>query len=48
MVGCMYLNQIHLGEGLVVAGLLDVEDGDDVLVVEVPQELHLTESAQAK
>lgn len=42
------LNQIHLGESLVVAGLLDVEDGYDVLVVEVPQELHLTECAEAE
>ena len=39
---------LDLGECLVVARLLDVEDGNDVFVVEVAQELHLTESAQAK
>ena len=40
--GYAHLNQIDLGEGLVVSWLLDVEDGDDVLVVEVPQQLHLS------
>lgn len=40
-----YLNQIHLVESFVAAGLLDIENGNDVLVVEVPQKLHLTQSS---
>ena len=43
-----YLDQIDLLEGLIVPRLLDVEDGDDVLVVEVAQELHLSECSQAE
>ena len=37
-----YLNQVHLSEGLVVPRLLNVEDGDDVLVIEVSQQLHFS------
>lgn len=43
-----FLNQVDLCEALVVSWLLDVEDGDDVLMVEVAKELHLTESSQAE
>ena len=31
------LDEVHLGEALVVARLLDVQDGNDVFVVEVTQ-----------
>jgi hypothetical protein len=47
-VGCADLNQVHLGEGLIVPRLLDVEDGDDVLVVEISQQLHLTQRPQTE
>lgn len=43
-----HLNQIHFIEALVVAGSLNIQDGDNVLVVEVAQELHLAECSQAK
>ena len=43
-----YLDQIHLGEALVVPGLLDVENGDNVLVVEVAEQLHLSQCSQAE
>ena len=46
--GGAYLDEVDLGEGLVVAGLLDVQDGNNVLVVEVSQQLHLTECSQAE
>ena len=42
------LNEVDLGEVLVGAWLLDVKDGNDVLVVEVAEELHLAESAKAE
>jgi hypothetical protein len=43
-----YLDEVDLVEGVVAAGLLDVEDGDDVLVIEVAQQLHLTQRSQAE
>lgn len=46
--GGTHLDQIHLVEGLIAPWLLDIEDADDVLVVEVAQELHLTKSPQAE
>ena len=42
------LDEVDLGEVLVRAWLLDVKDGNDILVVEVAQELHLTESAETE
>ena len=42
------LNQIDFGEGIVVARLLDVEDGDDVFVFEVAEEFHLAQSSQTE
>ena len=42
------LNEIDLSEGIVVPRLLDVEYGDDVLVVEVPEKLHLSQSSQTE
>ena len=43
-----HLDEVDLGECLVVARLLDVENRDDVLVVEVPQKLHLSQCSQTK
>ena len=43
-----YLNQVDLGEGLVTSRLLDIKDGDNVLMVEIPEQLHLTESSKAE
>ncbi len=36
-----HLDEINFGEGLVAAGFLDIQDGYNVLVVEVSQKLHL-------
>ena len=43
-----YLNQVHFIEALVVPGSLDIQNGDNVLVVEIAQQLHLTQSSQAE
>lgn len=43
-----HLNQVHLVEALVVTGSLDIQNGDDVLVVKIAQELHLTQCPQAE
>ena len=43
-----HLDQIDLVEGLIVPRLLDVEDGDDVLVIKVAQQLHLSECSQTE
>lgn len=42
------LNKVNLSEGLKTARLLDIEDGNDILVVEVSEKLHLTECPQTK
>jgi len=42
------LNEINLRKRLIAARLLDIKDGDYVLMVEVSQQLHLTQSAQAE
>jgi hypothetical protein len=43
-----HLDEVDLCESLVVSGLLDVEDGDDVLVVEVAEQLHLSQRSQTE
>lgn len=43
-----YLDQIDFVESLIASRLLNVEDGNDVLVVEVSEKLHLSECPQAK
>lgn len=43
-----YLNEINLCEGFVISWLLNIQDGDDVLMVEVAQKLHLSQSPEAK
>lgn len=35
-------------ERVVSSGLLDIENGNDILVVKVSQKLHLSESSQAE
>jgi hypothetical protein len=42
------LNEVNLGEGIQTARLLDVQNGDDVLMVEVAQQLHFTQRPQAE
>ena len=37
-----HLNEIDLCESLIVARLLDIKNGDDVLMIKVPQKLHLS------
>jgi hypothetical protein len=43
-----HLDEVDLSKCLIVARLLDVENGDDVLVVEVAQQLHLSQGSQAE
>ena len=43
-----YLNEVDLGERLIISRLLDVKNRDDILVVEVSEELHLTKCTQAE
>lgn len=43
-----YLNEVDFVESLVVAGFLNVENRDDVLVIEIPQKLHLSQGSQAE
>jgi hypothetical protein len=43
-----YLNEINLCEGFVISWFLNIQDRDDILVVEVTQELHFSQSPQAK
>jgi hypothetical protein len=43
-----YLNQIDLCERFITSGLLDIKNGDDVLMIEVSQQLHLTQGTQAE
>ena len=45
---CSHLNEVDLGKGLVVSRPLNVKNGDDILVVEISQQLHLAQSAQAE
>lgn len=43
-----YLDEVDLCECLVVTRLLNVEDRNDVLVIEVPQQLHLSQRSQTE
>lgn len=43
-----YLNEIDLIKGVIAARLLDIEDGNNVLMVEVSQQLHLTEGSETE
>lgn len=43
-----YLDQINLSERLIVPGLLDIQNADDVLVVEVSQQFHLAQGPQTE
>lgn len=42
------MDEINLSEAVVIPWLLDIENTDDVLVIEIPQELHLTECSQTE
>lgn len=43
-----YLDEIDFGESIIAAGFLDIKDGYNVLVVEVSQQLHLTQGSEAE
>lgn len=43
-----YLDEIHLVEGVIAPGSLDIKDGDDVFMVEVAEKLHLSESTETE
>lgn len=42
------LDQIHLGEGLIISGFLNIKDGNDVLVTEVSKKLHLSQGPETE
>jgi hypothetical protein len=41
----LYLDEVDLGEAVIAARLLDVEDGDDIFVVKVSEELHFAQGS---
>lgn len=43
-----YLDEVDLSEGVVAPGLLDIQDGNNVFVVEVAKQLHLTQSSETE
>ena len=43
-----YLNKVHLREVLIIARLLNIEDRNDIFMVEVAEQFHLTQSSEAK
>lgn len=43
-----YLDEVNLAERLQASRLLNIEDRDDVFMVEIPEQFHLTESSQAE
>lgn len=42
------MDEIDFGERLIVSRLLNIEDGNDVLVVEVSEELHFSEGSETE
>lgn len=42
------MDEIDFREGLIISGFLNIEDGNDVLVVEVPEELHFSEGSETE
>lgn len=46
--GDKYLNEVDLVEAIIASRLLDVEDGDDVFVVEIAQQFHLSQGSQTE
>lgn len=46
--GETYLDEVDLVEAIVASRLLDIKNGDDVFVVEVAQQLHLSQSSQTE
>lgn len=43
-----FLDKVDLVEAIVASRLLDIKNGDDVFVVEVTQQLHLSQSSQTE
>lgn len=43
-----HLNEIDLGETLIIAGSLDVEDRNNVFVVEISQQLHFSQCPETE
>jgi hypothetical protein len=43
-----YLNEVDLVEAVIASGSLDIQNRDDVFVVEVAEQLHLTEGSETK
>lgn len=42
------LNKVDLGETFIIPRLLDIQNADDVLVVEISQQLHLSKRPQTE
>lgn len=42
------MNEIYFIERIIAAGSLDIQDGDDVFVVEIAQQLHFTQGPQTE
>lgn len=48
LIGRTHLDEVNLVEAVVTPRSLDVEDGNNVLMVEVAQQLHLSESTKTE
>lgn len=46
--GETYLDKVDLVEAIVASRLLDIKNGDNVFVVEVAQQLHLSQGSQTE
>lgn len=46
--GDKYLDKVDLVEAIIASRLLDVENRDDVFVVEIAQQLHLSQGSQTE
>lgn len=43
-----YLDQVDFRERLIIAWFLDIQNGDDVLVIEVAQQFHFSQCSQTE
>lgn len=42
------MNEIDLGKAIIITRSLDIEDRNDVLMVEISQQFHLSQSSKTK
>lgn len=43
-----YLNEIDLGKAIIITRSLDIEDRNDILMVEISQQFHLSQCSKTK